>query len=283
MDDFTLKNKIEELSLYEKALLCCGASAWTTRALPERGIPSLFMADGPHGLRVETTGQQRRVAFSFPTTCFPTAGSLACSWDTALLHQVGAALGQESKRMGVGMLLAPGVNIKRSPLCGRNFEYYAEDPILSGHLGAAFVQGVQEQGVGTSLKHYAVNSQETLRLSIDSVVDTRALFDLYLKAFEIVVKESAPATVMCSYNRINGTYASENHLMLTDILRMQFGFTGAVVSDWGAVNNRAAGIAAGLDLEMPYSGDENALQIVNAVEEGALSENALDAACWNML
>lgn len=284
MDDLTLWQQIQNLSLREKASLCSGFDFWTTKEIPEKNIPSLRMADGPHGLRYEDRTQVKKEGGnSRRATCFPTEVALACSFSPELTQKVGEAIAEECLHYGVGMILGPGVNIKRSPLGGRNFEYYSEDPLLAGELAAGFISGVQSKGVATSLKHYAANNQETYRMSIDAAVDDRALFDLYLKPFEIAVKKASPATVMASYNRVNGIYATENRRLLTQILRLEYGFTGAVLSDWGAVYNRAAGIAAGMDLEMPSSGGVNDYAIEQAVLNGTLPEDALDVACWNIL
>ncbi len=284
MEDKTLWQLIGTLSLQEKASLCSGADFWQTKQLPQREIPALRMADGPHGLRYEEPSETAPGGMdSREASCFPSACALACSFSRTLLKQVGAAIAEEARQNGVGLLLAPGVNMKRSPLCGRNFEYYAEDPELAGELAAAFIEGVQGQGVGACIKHFAVNNQEYLRASIDVAVDDRALFDFYLRAFEIAIQKSKPAAVMCSYNRLNGTYTANNRRLLFDILRLRFGFRGAVISDWGAEYNRVAGVEAGLDLEMPASDGENDAKIVQAVQSGALSGYALDTACLNVL
>lgn len=284
MTERDLWDIVASLTLAEKAALCSGADYWTTKPNPQKNIPQLRMADGPHGLRLENRENEKQTgSHSYPATCFPTAATLACSWSPTLAKEVGAAIAKECLHYNVHMLLGPGVNIKRSPLGGRNFEYYSEDPLLAGELAAGFIEGVQNQGVATSLKHFAVNSQEYKRMSISAEVDDRALFDLYLKPFEIAIRKAKPATVMCSYNRVNGQYASENRRLLTDILRIRFGHAGAVVSDWGAVNNRAAGILAGLDLEMPSSGGANDAMIVQAVQAGQLPMHSLDTACFNLL
>lgn len=284
MTDESLLQIIQSLTLEEKASLCSGIDSWQTVAIPEKGVPSLRMADGPHGVRLEDKAHEKATGHhSHPATCFPPEVALACSWSPELTRRVGEAIAEECRHYGVQMILGPGVNIKRSPLGGRNFEYLSEDPILAGKLAAGYIGGVQGKGVATSLKHYAANNQEHKRMSINACVDERALFDLYLKPFEIAVAEAQPATVMCSYNRLNGAYASEHRRLLTDILRLRFGFRGAVVSDWGAVNDRAKGVAAGLDLEMPSTGGVNDAAIVAAVKNGALPEDALDTVCWNLL
>jgi beta-glucosidase len=275
---------LAKLSLEEKAALVSGADFWHTKAVDRLGIPSVMVADGPHGLRKQD-GQVDHVglADSVPATCFPTASAVASSWDPALQREIGVALAEECLAEGVSVILGPGVNMKRSPLCGRNFEYFSEDPHLSGEMGAAFVEGVQSLGVGTSLKHFAANNQEHRRMSIDAVVDERNLREYYLPAFETVVKRAKPWTVMCSYNRLNGTYASENGWLLDRVLRQEWGFEGLLVTDWGACNDRVAGLAAGQDLEMPSSGAENAATIVEAVRSGALSQAVLDASVRRVL
>lgn len=284
MNDTQLLTLIQSLSLEEKAALCSGADLWTTKPNYDKNIPSLRVSDGPHGVRREDAEYEKQTGQnSFPSTCFPSECVVACSFSTELTYEIGQAMGKEAIAADVGILLGPGTNIKRSPLGGRNFEYYSEDPILSGELSAGLIQGIQSQKVGTSLKHFAVNNQETKRLTISSAVDERAFFDIYLKPFEIAVKKAKPSTVMCSYNRIAGVNASDNRRLLTDILRLRFGFDGTVLSDWGATNDRVAGIMAGLDLEMPFSGGSNDYAIVQAVKNGTLQEDLLDTACWNIL
>lgn len=268
---------VAEMTLEEKAAFCDGEDFWHTKAVARLGIPSVMMCDGPHGLRKRDPAlKSAGLLGSVPAVCFPTAVTTACSWDRALLYEMGQALGDECKKEKVSILLGPGVNIKRSPLCGRNFEYFSEDPLLAGEMAAAFINGVQSRGVGTSLKHYAANNQETRRMTVSAVVDERALREIYLPAFETAVKKAQPKTVMCAYNRLNGEYCAENELLLTRILRDEWGFEGLVVSDWGAVNDRVKGIAAGNDLEMPSSKGVNAAKILKAVREGRLSEEALD-------
>ncbi|MBB6676077.1 glycoside hydrolase family 3 C-terminal domain-containing protein [Cohnella lubricantis] len=262
------------MTLEEKAGLCSGADWWTTKGIERLGLAPIRVADGPHGLRKQKPGAA--MAGSEPATCFPTAAGLAASWSRQLAREVGAALGVESRAQGVAVLLGPGINLKRSPLCGRNFEYYAEDPYLSGMLAAAFIEGVQSQGVGTSLKHFAVNNQEHLRMTIDAEVDERALRELYLTGFELAVKHGRPWTVMGAYNRVNGSYACENDYLLRDILRGEWGFEGAVMSDWGGTNDRVAGLRAGLDLQMPTGYGYTDREIVDAVKEGRLAESVLD-------
>jgi beta-glucosidase len=271
------------LTLEEKASLCLGSDVWHTAPVPRLGIPAIMVSDGPHGLRRQPADAEHVNAGSLPATCFPTAGALGSSWNPELVRQVGAAIGVEARAQGVAVVLGPGVNIKRSPLCGRNFEYYSEDPQLAGVLGAAFVNGVQSQGVGMSVKHFAANNQETDRLRVSADVDERTLREIYLPAFERVVTEAKPWTVMCAYNKLNGEYASQNRWLLTEVLRKEWGFEGLVVSDWGAVHDRVAALAAGLDLEMPpYLGVSDAA-IVAAVRSGTLDETLLDQAVLRVL
>ncbi len=247
-----IKELISEMTLEEKASLCSGADNWHTKEIKRLNIPSVMMVDGPHGLRKQE-GETDHLGLneSVKAVCFPAACATASSFDVDLMERMGETLGAECQAKNVSILLGPAVNIKRSPLCGRNFEYLSEDPYLAGRMASAYIRGVQSQGVGTSIKHFALNNQETLRMTISSEVSERALREIYLPAFEEAVKESAPRTVMCSYNKINGEYASENRYLLTDILRKEWGYKGCVVSDWGAVNNRVKGLQAGLDLEMP--------------------------------
>ena len=272
------------LTLAEKASLCSGSGYWHTQGIERLGIPSVMVTDGPHGLRIQRDRRnQLGLRGSVPATCFPTASALGSSWDTGLLHRIGVALGEEARAEDVAVLLGPGINIKRSPLCGRNFEYLSEDPVLAGELAAALVQGIQSQGVGASLKHFAVNNQETDRLRVSAEVDERTLREIYLPAFERVVEKARPWTVMCSYNRINGTYASQDPWLLTGLLRDEWGHDGLVVSDWGAVDDRVAALAAGLDLEMPSTGGLSDAQIVAAVGAGELDEAVVDRAVTRIL
>lgn len=275
---------LAELTLEEKAALLGGSGDWTTTAVERLGIREVTVSDGPHGLRkVVESSDPTNFHTAAPATCFPPAVSLACTWDPALARRAGEALGDECRAAGVSVLLGPGVNMKRSPLCGRNFEYFSEDPRLAGAMAAAWVDGVQSRGVGTSLKHFAANNQETDRLRVSAEIDERTLREIYLAAFETVVKRAQPWTVMCSYNRINGVYASENPWLLTEVLRDEWGFEGVVVSDWGAVNRRDAGVAAGLDLEMPSSGGIGTRVILDAVAAGELSEELVDQAAARLL
>ncbi|MGW5239344.1 glycoside hydrolase family 3 C-terminal domain-containing protein [Monashia sp. NPDC004114] len=270
---------VAALTLEEKASLTSGASFWFTKSLERVGIPEVMLTDGPHGVRKQRVGgDQVSLADSVPATCFPPAVGLGSTFDPELLERVGAALGDEAVAEEVGVLLGPGINIKRSPLCGRNFEYFSEDPFVSGVLGAALVRGLQSRGVGASVKHFAANNQETDRMRVSADVDERPLREIYLRGFQRVVTEARPWTVMCSYNRINGTYASENPWLLTEVLRDEWGYEGLVMSDWGAVNDRVAGLAAGLDLEMPSSGGRTDAEIVGAVRAGELDESVLDRA-----
>ena len=270
---------MQDLTLEQKAALVVGSGFWSTLGVDSAGIPAVVMTDGPHGVRLQRSGGDALgIGDSVPATCFPPAAGLASSWNPALVERVGNALGDESRAEGVGILLGPGVNIKRSPLCGRNFEYFAEDPLLSGELGAAWVRGVQSRGVGASLKHFAANNQETNRMTVSAEVDERTLREIYLPAFERVVTAEQPWTVMCSYNRINGVAAAENHWLLTEVLRDEWGFRGAVVSDWGAVDRRVPALAAGLDLEMPGPQADSSDAIVAAVRSGELAVEVLDAA-----
>ena len=279
-----IKGIIKQMTLEEKASLCSGLSFWCTKGVDRLGIPSIMVSDGPHGLRKQDEKADHLGMYhSVPATCFPTAAALACSWDRELLEKVGVALGKECQAEQVSIILGPGVNIKRSPLCGRNFEYFSEDPYLTGELAASHIAGVQSQGVGTSIKHFAVNNQEEKRLVIDAIVDERTLREIYLTGFEIAVNRSKPWTVMCSYNRLNGVYCSENEYLLTDILRDEWGYEGFVVSDWGAVNDRVEGLKAGLELEMPSSGGIGDRKIVEAVRNGELCESILDRAVERLL
>ncbi|MDR1117113.1 MAG: glycoside hydrolase family 3 C-terminal domain-containing protein [Oscillospiraceae bacterium] len=279
-----IQEVIAKLTLEEKASLCGGAGFWNTAALPQRDIPAMMLTDGPHGLRKQP-GEADHLGLneSTKTTCFPTAAGLACSWNPELARKIGAAIGEECQAEDVQIILGPGANIKRSPLCGRNFEYYSEDPYLSSKLAAGHIAGVQSQGVGTSLKHFAVNNQETKRFNIDAVVDERTLREIYLASFEGAVKASQPWTVMCAYNKINGEFCSQNKMLLTDILKNEWGFEGFVVSDWFATSERDLGLLAGLDLEMPTSAGAGAEKIVNAVENGAVPEAVLDASVERLL
>ena len=272
------------LTLEEKASLLTGAGFWTTTAIPAQNIGSVTFADGPHGVRHQKHGMDHLGLYnSEPATCFPPAVAVGSSWSVEVAARIGAALAREARALGVDVLLGPGVNIKRSPLGGRNFEYYSEDPLLSGVLASAYVNALQEQGVGASLKHFAANDQETERMVISADVDERTLREIHLSAFERVVTEAKPATVMCSYNKINGVHASENKWLLTDVLRTEWGYTGAVISDWGAVRTRPAAAAAGLDLAMPGPGEYATQSLIEAVKSGAVEEATIDAAVGRVL
>ena len=279
-----MKDILQNLTIREKAALLQGWSTWTTRDLSKKGIPAIFLSDGPHGLRKQAgAGDHLGLNASVPATCFPTAATMANTWDPALGEELGAALGEEAAANDVHVLLGPGLNIKRSPLCGRNFEYFSEDPYLAGKMAAAYVRGIQSKGVAACPKHFAVNSQELRRMSMDSVVDERTLREIYLTGFEIAVKEGHPKTIMSSYNQVNGVYANENPHLLREILRKEWGFDGFVVTDWGADNDHVAGVKAGSNLVMPAPGADAAMQLVKAVEEGTLSEADLDARLTELL
>ena len=273
---------MKELTLAEKAYLVSGNSSWTVGRIEGAGIPEIFVSDGPYGLRKQDT-DTAEIYDSIDAVAFPTSAATASSFDKDLMYEIGTALGKECQAEDVAVILGPAVNIKRSPLCGRNFEYISEDPYVAGEMSAALISGVQSQDVGTSLKHFAANNQETERMYASSDMDERTLREIYLAGFETAVKKSDPWTLMCSYNRINGTYASENKWLLTDVLRDEWGYDGLVMSDWGAVSDRIKGIAAGLDLEMPGSGGVNDARIVEAVETGKLAEEDLDKAVRNVL
>lgn len=271
------KDLISQMTLKEKASLCSGKDFWHLKSIERLGLPEIMVCDGPHGLRKQNAENKKvGIGNSYPATCFPTAVTTACSWDRDLIYKMGQALAEECLQHGVSVLLGPGVNMKRSPLCGRNFEYFSEDPELAGEMGAAFIAGVQSKGIGTSLKHFAGNSQEMKRMTSNSIIDERALREIYLRAFEKAVKKSQPWTVMNAYNLLNGTYCSENDRLQNKVLRDEWGFKGVVVSDWGAVNDRVAGLNAGNDLEMPSSGGVNDAKIVEAVKCGVIDETTLD-------
>ena len=279
-----LKELVAKMTLEEKASMCSGADFWHTEAVERLGIPAMMVSDGPHGLRKQDQeADNLGVNDSIKAVCFPAGCGTAASFNRELITEMGEALGEECQAEGVGVILGPAVNIKRSPLCGRNFEYYSEDPYVASEMAGALIAGVQSKNVGTSIKHFLANNQEHRRMSSSSEIDERTLREIYLAAFEGAVKKQKPWTVMCSYNRINGTYAAENKEMLTDVLRKEWGFGGFVVSDWGAVNDRVPDLEAGLDLEMPSSGGVNDRLIVEAVKEGRLKEEVLDQAVENIL
>jgi beta-glucosidase len=273
---------IKKMTLEEKAALCTGAGPWTTTPVKRLGIPELTVTDGPHGVR-RSADVNDLIANSLPATCFPTASCTASTWDVDLIHSMGQALAEECIALKVDVVLGPGTNMKRTPLGGRNFEYFSEDPYLAGQMAANFIAGVQSKGVGTSLKHFAANNQETRRLSISSELDERTLREIYLPAFETAVKKSQPWTVMCAYNKINGTYCSENHKLLEDILKDEWGFEGFVVSDWGAVHDRVAALKGGVDLEMPGPREQRVKAVIEAVRSGALNESLLNESVRRIL
>ena len=277
-----VKKLILEMTLEEKAFLCSGADFWHTKTVERLGLPQMMVSDGPHGLRKQDLSSDN-FNESIKAVCFPAACALACSFDKDLIFRLGQALGNECQAEDVGVILGPGANIKRSPLCGRNFEYFSEDPFLASNIAASHIKGVQSRNVGTSLKHFLANNQENRRMSVSAEISERALHEIYLAAFETAVREAQPWTVMCSYNRVNGEYSSENRWSLTEVLRDKWGFKGFVVSDWGAVNDRPKGLAAGLDLEMPASGGVNDAEIVKAVRCGKLPEETVDLACERIL
>lgn len=272
------ETRIGRLGLLEKAALLSGGGAWKSRALPRRGLPALFFSDGPHGIRKqEGVGDHLGLNASLPATCFPTAATVANSWDTALAEEVGEALGSEARSQGVDILLGPGLNIKRSPLCGRNFEYFSEDPYLSGKLAAAYVRGIQRGGALACVKHYAVNSQEFRRMTLNAEVDERALREIYLTGFEIAVKEGKPGALMTSYNQVNGFQSNENPQLMLEILRKEWGYDGMVVTDWGGSDDHIRGIRCRTTIEMPDPGLHAAREVMHAVERGELSEAEIDA------
>jgi len=278
-----VKHLLKDMTLEEKAALLSGADFMGTNPIARLGIPALCMADGPHGLRKQLKDADNGSGRSEPATAFPTASMTACGWNPANMEKMGSAIADECRAANVHVLLGPGVNIKRNPRCGRNFEYYSEDPLLSGAVGAAFTRGVQGKGVGVSVKHFAANNAENYRFMGESVVDERTLREIYLRSFEKVVRDSKPLTMMCAYNKIDGEYCSENKRLLTDILRGEWGFDGIVMTDWGAARDRAAGVAAGLDLEMPGDTDYCRATIIDSVKDGSLSMEAVDTAAERML
>lgn len=277
MDKNEIRALLQKMTTEEKAAILGGKTVWQTRENERLSIPSIFLSDGPHGLRKQAgAGDHLGLNASLEATCFPTAATIANSWDEKLGEELGEALGEEAASMDVDVLLGPGLNIKRSPLCGRNFEYFSEDPYLSGKMAAAYIRGIQSKGVAACPKHFAVNSQELRRMAMDAVVDERTLREIYLTGFEIAVKEGKSKAIMSSYNRVNGTYANENKHLLTDILRNEWGFDGMVVSDWGGSNDAVKAVEAGANLEMPNCGYGSAREIVKAVKDGTLSESVLD-------
>ena len=275
---------LQQMTLEDRIALCSGENFWETKKYEKYGIPSLFMCDGPHGLRKqENVADMLGVNKSRPATCFPAEVTTDGSWDPELLTPIGSAIGQEAREQGVGLVLGPGVNLKRNPLCGRNFEYFSEDPYLAGKLAVGFIRGAEAQGISTSLKHFAANSQELSRFTSDSVLDDRTLRELYLTAFEIAVKEGYPSTLMCAYPKLNGVHCSDNKALLTDILRTEWGFSGLVVTDWGAMNDRIEGFRAGCDLNMPGGSDYMEKEVLQAVKDGTLPERCIDDSARRVL
>ena len=275
---------LKELTLEEKCALLSGAETFKTRGMPQHGIPQIWLSDGPHGLRKQA-GESDHLGLnpSVPATCFPTASAIANSWDAALGEKIGAALGEEAAAQEVSVVLGPGLNMKRNPLCGRSFEYFSEDPYLAGKLAAGYIRGIQSKGVAACPKHFAVNSQETRRMASDSIVDERTLREIYLTGFEIAVKEGHPRSIMSSYNLVNGTYANENKHLLMEILRGEWGFDGAVITDWGGSNDHALGVKNGSTLEMPAPGGDSVRELLAAVESGKISESDIDARLSELL
>ncbi|MBD8951233.1 MAG: glycosyl hydrolase [Subdoligranulum sp.] len=275
---------LKELTLEEKSALLSGAETFKTRGMPKHGIPQIWLSDGPHGLRKQA-GESDHLGLnpSVPATCFPTASAIANSWDAALGEEIGAALGEEAAAQEVSVVLGPGLNMKRNPLCGRSFEYFSEDPYLAGKLAAGYIRGIQSKGVAACPKHFAVNSQETRRMASDSIVDERTLREIYLTGFEIAVKEGHPRSIMSSYNLVNGTYANENKHLLMEILRGEWGFDGAVITDWGGSNDHALGVKNGSTLEMPAPGGDSVRELLAAVESGKISESDIDARLSELL
>ena len=275
---------LKELTLEEKCALLSGAETFKTRGMPEHGIPQIWLSDGPHGLRKQA-GESDHLGLnpSVPATCFPTASAVANSWDAALGEEIGAALGEEAAAQEVSVVLGPGLNMKRNPLCGRSFEYFSEDPYLAGKLAAGYIRGIQSKGVAACPKHFAVNSQETRRMASDSIVDERTLREIYLTGFEIAVKEGHPRSIMSSYNLVNGTYANENKHLLMEILRGEWGFDGAVITDWGGSNDHALGVKNGSTLEMPAPGGDSVRELLAAVESGKITESDINARLSELL
>ncbi len=280
----TAEKLLQSLTLEEKARLCVGRSFWEIEGVTRLGIKPIKVSDGPHGLRKQIDGNDHLgIQSSQPATCFPTASLLGATWNPSLIYEMGVALGRECLDQDVQILLGPGINMKRSPLCGRNFEYFSEDPHLTSELAIAWCQGIQSQNVGISLKHYAVNNQETRRMLINAVVDDRALREIYLKAFENVIKAVEPETVMCSYNRLNGSYCSENNWLLNEVLRRDWGYKGTLITDWGATNDRVLGLINGQDIEMPGATDESYRLILQAIDNKYLEVERLDQAALRVL
>ena len=283
-DRMNIQVVLSQLSTEDKIRLCSGKDFWHIESYPELEIPEIMVTDGPHGLRKQLgDSDQLGISDSFPSVCFPTASLSACSWDKELLYKMGQVLGEEAIDQKVSVILGPGINIKRNPLCGRNFEYFSEDPLLSGLLASKMIQGIQSQGIGTSLKHFAGNNQESDRMTGSSNIDQRALFEIYLKSFELAIKQAQPWTVMCSYNKINGIHSSSNPWLLNQVLRESWGFKGLVMSDWGAAHERSVDIKAGLDLEMPGNHHFYLDQVKKALEDGSLKMEELDKSALRVL
>ena len=279
-----IESILRQMTLEDKIALCSGKDFWETQAFEKYGIPSIFMCDGPLGLRKqESRSDMLGINRSLPATCFPAEVTTGGSWNPDLLEEIGTAFGEEAKAQGVNLVLGPGANLKRNPLCGRNFEYFSEDPYLAGKLAAGFIRGIEAQGVGSSLKHFAANSQELSRFTSDSILDGRTLRELYLTAFEIAVKEGGPSTVMCAYPKLNGIHCSDSKELLTDILRSEWGFEGMVVTDWGAMNDRIQGFRAGCDLNMPGGSAYMEKEVLEAVKAGALPEEDVDDSARRIL
>ena len=274
---------LNDLTIEEKAALVAGTNFMYTNPVPRLNIPSIRMSDGPHGLRVQNEGGDNGTSDSAPATAFPTAVTTASSWNPENTYKMGQAMAEESSHFGINVVLGPGTNIKRNPLAGRNFEYFSEDPILAGKMAAAEVKGLQDNNIGVSVKHFALNNSENYRFMGNSVCDMRAIHELYLKPFEIIVKESNPQTVMCAYNKINGTYCSQNKWLLTDVLRNEWGFNGLVMTDWGATHDRTEMLRAGLDLEMPGDTEICRKWIIDGIQSGQLKQEDLDKAVENVL
>ncbi len=279
-----IEELLGQLTLEEKCSLLSGSAFWYTQAVERLGIRKLMLTDGPHGLRKQVENEDHLgLNKSVPATCFPPAAALAASWNEELIYKMGEALGIECRAENVDVLLGPGANIKRSPLCGRNFEYFSEDPYLASRLAKAHITGLQSKGVGASIKHFAANNQETRRLTVNAKVDERTLREIYLASFETAIKEGKPWTVMCAYNRLNGEFGSENKKVLNDILRDEWGYEGLVVTDWGATNDRVKGLEDGQDLEMPSSGGVNDRAVLEAVQEGKITEAQVDVSVRRLL
>lgn len=279
-----MKEIVAKMTLEEKISFCTGKDCWHTKELKSLGVPSIMMSDGPHGLRCQPgASDMLGINNSLPATCLPTAVTAAQTWNPELISKEGKAIAEEALHAGVSVVLGPGCNIKRNPLCGRNFEYFSEDPMVSGKMAAAWIKGLQSTGVQASLKHFAINNQETKRQNGNSMVDERTMHEIYLKPFEIAVKEAHPGTVMCCYNKVNGVHGSDHKELLTDVLRTQWGFDGLVVTDWGAMNDRIKAFQAGCDLNMPGANKYMEKKLLEAVRSGALDEKEIDRSVERIL